>query len=191
VISRRNRVDGRDGDEAANPWRGTRPELVLAVLLTVAAGAAGYVMAGWTGLSAVVIVAAAAALAVLRALLPRLAPDQIRTVTAKPTARALSGYGQRLLAVQNAMSSLAFYNDELRPLLENLLAVRLAERHGVYLHRDPAAARALLCVDAHDADLWTWIDPATRPKESRRGDADRSGIPGRTLARLIDRLETL
>jgi hypothetical protein len=191
VISRQSRADGPDGDEAVNPWRGTRPELVLAVSLAAAAGAAGYVMAGWTGLSAVVIVAAAAALAVLRALLPRLAPDQTRTVRAKPPARALSGYGQRLLAVQNAISSLAFYNDELRPLLENLLAVRLAEHHGVYLHRDPAAARALLCADARDADLWIWIDPATRPKESPRGDADRSGIPGRTLARLIDRLEAL
>ena len=160
-------------------------------MLAAAAGVAAYVMAGWTGLSAVAIVAAAVTLAVLRGLLPRLAPDQIRTAIRKPTARALSGYGQRLLMVQTAVASLAFYNHELRPVLEHLLAVRLAERHGVYLDQDPAAARALLCPDARDADLWTWIDPATRPKESPRGPADRSGIPGPTLARLVDRLETL
>jgi hypothetical protein len=191
VTRPRSRTDDGDGDEAAEPWRGARPELIVALTLAAVAGAGGYVMAGWTGLSAVVIVAAAVALIVLRAVLPRLAPDPARTARSKPTARALSGYGQRLLAVQTAMTSLAFYNDELRPVLENLLAVRLAERHGVYLYRDPAAARAVLCRDVHDADLWLWIDPATRPNESPRGHADRAGIPGRTLARLLDRLETL
>jgi hypothetical protein len=148
-------------------------------------------MAGWAGLSAVVIVGAAIALAVLRALLPKLAPDQARTARKKPTARAPSGYAQRLLVVQTAMSSLASYNGELRPVLEHLLAARLAQRHGVHLYQNPAAARALLCRDSRDADLWTWIDPATRPKESPRGHAEQSGIPRRTLARLIDRLETL
>jgi hypothetical protein len=183
--------DTGDGHEAPSPWRGAKPELVLAAMLAAAAGAAGYVMAGWTGLSAVVIVAAAAALAVLRALLPRLAPDQARTAVRKPTARAVSGYAQRLLLVQTAITSRAFYHDELRPVLEHLLAVRLAERHGVYLYQDPAAARAVLCHDSRDADLWAWIDPATRPRESPRGHADRSGIPRDTLARLIDRLESL
>jgi hypothetical protein len=178
-------------DETVNPWRGTRPELVIAVVLAAAVGVAGYVMAGWTGLSAVVIVAAVVALAVLRAVLPRLAPDQARTARGKPAARALTGYGQRLLAVQTAINSLAFYNDELRPVLENLLAIRLAERHGVHLYQNPAAARALLCQDSRDADLWTWINPATRPKESSRGRGDQSGIPSRTLARLMDRLEIL
>jgi hypothetical protein len=89
------------------------------------------------------------------------------------------------------MSSMAFYNDELRPVLEHLLAARLAQRHGVHLYQDPAAARALLCRDFRDADLWTWIDPATRPGESPRGLAEQPGIPQRTLTRLIDRLEIL
>jgi hypothetical protein len=180
-----------DGHETPSPWRGAKPELALAATLTAAAGVGGYVMAGWTGLSAVAVVSAAVALAVLRALLPRLAPDQARTAMRKPTARAVSGYAQRLLLVQTAITSLAFYNDELRPVLEHLLAVRLAERHGVYLYRERAAARAVLCQDSRDADLWVWIDPGTRPKESPRGHADRSGIPPQTLARLIDRLESL
>ena len=185
-----DRWDGWD-DETMSPWRGTKPELVIAAVLAAAAGVAGYVMAGWAGLSAVVIVAAAIALAVLRTLLPKLAPDRARTARKNPTARPLSGYARRRFVVQSAMSSLAFYNDELRPVLEHLLAARLAQRHGVHLYQDPAAARALLCRDSRDADLWIWIDPTTRPKESPRGHAEQSGIPRRTLARLIDRLEIL
>ena len=172
-------------------WRGIRPELAIAAVLVAAAGAAGYVMADWAGLSAVAIVAAAIALAVLRVLLPKLPPEAARTARKKPTARALSGYAQRLYVLENGISSLAAYNGELRPVLEHLLAARLAQRHGVHLYQDPAAARALLCRDPRDADLWAWIDPATRPKESPRGHAERSGIPRRTLARLIDRLEIL
>jgi hypothetical protein len=186
-----DRGEGGDGDEAVSPWRGTKPELVIAAVLVAAAGLAGYVMAGWAGLSAVVLVAAAIALAVLRALLPRLPPDQARTARKKPPARALSGYAQRRFVVETAIRSLAAYNGELRPGLEHLLAARLAERHGVHLYRDPAAARALLCRDSRDADLWAWIDPATRPKESPRSQAEQPGIPRRTLARLIDRLEIL
>jgi hypothetical protein len=190
VTSPRTRI-GAEGDRALSPWWGIKPELILIAALAAVAGTAGYVMAGWAGLSVVVIAAAAVVLVVLRVLLPRLTPDPLRTARAKPTARPVSGYGQRLLAVQNATSSLAYYHDELRPVLEHLLAARLAERHGVHLYQDPQTARRLLCRDLHDADLWAWIDPATRPKESPRGHAERSGIPRRTLARLIDRLEVL
>ena len=186
-----DRRDGQVGDQRVSPWRGTRPELVIAAVLVAAAGAAAYVMAGWAGLSAVVVVAAAIALATLRALLPKLEPDQTRTARQKPVTRALSGYAQRGFTVQTAMSSLASYHGELRPVLEHLLAARLAERHGVHLYQDPAAARALLCRDPRDADLWGWIDPATRPKEFPRGRTEQPGIPRHTLARLIDRLEIL
>ena len=174
-----------------SPWRRARPELATAAVLVAAACVAGYAMAGWAGLAAVVTVAAAVALAVLRALLPKLPPEAARTARKKPAARALSGYAQRRYVVETGMSSLAAYHGELRPVLEHLLAARLAQRHGVHLYQDPAAARALLCRDPCDAELWAWIDPATRPKESKRGQAEQSGIPRRTLARLIDRLETL
>jgi hypothetical protein len=179
------------GDGTVSPWRGTRPELVIAGVLAAAAAVAGYLMAGWTGLSVVVITAAAIALLVLRALLPQLTPDQSRKAREKPTARTLSGYSHRRFVVQTASSSLAFYNGELRPVLEHLLAARLAERHGVNLYQDPAAARELLCRSPRDAGLWTWIDPAGRPKEPARGHSEQPGIPRRTLARLIDRLEQL
>jgi hypothetical protein len=183
--------DGSDAQEAVSLWRGTKPELVMAAVLAGAAGVAGYAMAGWAGLSVVVVAAAVIALAVLRTLLPKLVPDQARKARNRPGARALSGYGQRQLTVHTALSNLAFYNHELRPALEHLLAVRLAQRHGVHLYQQPAAARALLCPDSRDADLWIWIDPATRPKESPRSHAEQPGIPKRTLARLIDRLEIL
>ena len=183
--------DGSDARETVSLWRGTKPELVMAAVLAAAAGVAGYVMAGWAGLSVVVVAAAAITLAVLRTLLPKLVPDQARKARNRPAARALSSYGQRQLAVHTALSNLAFYNHELRPALEHLLAVRLAQRHGVHLYQQPAAARALLCPDSRDADLWIWIDPATRPKKSPRSHAEQPGIPKRTLARLIDRLEIL
>jgi len=188
---RLDRGDRLDGDETVSPWRETRPELAVAGVLVVATSVTGYVMAGWAGLAAVVTVAGAVALVVLRALLPKLPPERARTARKKPTARALSGYAQRRYVVETGISSLAAYDGELRPLLEHLLAARLAQRHGVHLYQDPAAARALLCRDPRDADLWAWIDPATRPKESLWGGAERSGIPRRTLVRLIDRLELL
>ncbi len=180
-----------NGEGTVSPWRGTKPELVITAVLAAAAAVAGYVMAGWAGLSVVVIATAAIALVVLRALLPQLTPDQPKKAREKPTARTLSGYSHRRFVVQTAMTSLAFYNGELRPVLEHLLAARLAERHGVNLYQDPAAARAVRCRDARDAGLWAWIDPQTRPKEPPRGHTEQSGIPSRTLARLIDRLEKL
>ena len=148
-------------------------------------------MAGWAGLSVVAVVTAATAMVVLRALLPQLTPDETKKAREKPTARTLSGYSHRRFIVQTAMTSQGFYDSELRPVLEHLLAARLAERHGVHLYQDADAARKLLCRNPRDADLWPWIDPDTRPKTSVRDAAEQRGIPRRTLARLIDRLEQL
>jgi hypothetical protein len=159
--------------------------------MVTAAAAAGYAMAGWAGLSVVAIATAAAAMLVLRALLPQLTPDAAKKAREKPSARTLSGYSHRRFVVQTAMTSRGFYDTELRPVLEHLLAARLAERHGVHLYQDPAAARTLLCRNPRDADLWPWIDPGTRPETAARNSTERRGIPRPTLARLIDRLEKL
>lgn len=182
---------GEGADGTVSPWRGTRPELVTAGALVAATAVAGYATAGWPGLSVVAITTAAIALLVLRALLPQLTPDQAKKARDKPTARTLSGYSHRRFVVRTAMTSRGFYDGELRPVLEHLLAARLAERHGVNLYQDPAAARALLCRSSRDADLWDWVDPATRPETRPRGTPEQPGIPRRTLARLIDRLEKL
>ena len=96
----------------------------MAALLAAAMAVAGYVTTGWAGLSAVVTLAAAIALAVPRALLPKLPPDRVRTARTKPAVRSLSGYGRFPLLVQTAITSLASYNGEQRPLLEHLPATR-------------------------------------------------------------------
>jgi hypothetical protein len=189
----------RGGDTAeagatVSPWRGATAELVIATVLVTVTAVAGYVMASWAGLAVVAVATAAVAMLVLRALLPQLTPDEARKAREKPTARTLSGYSHRRFIVQTAMTSRGFYDGELRPVLEHLLAARLAERHGVHLYQDPEAARKLLCRNPRDADLWAWIDPdrnSTRPTTPTRDAPERRGIPRRTLGRLIDRLEKL
>ena len=74
-------------------------------------------------------------------------------------------------AIDDARESLAGYELHLRPLLQRLYAVRLAERHGISLHTEPRKAAAVV-----GAELWPWIDPA-RPRQSR--DTVASGSPGR------------
>ena len=166
-----------DAGGTVSPWRGAAPELVIAAVMVTAAAAAGYAMAGWAGLSVVAIATAAAAMLVLRALLPQLTPDAAKKAREKPSARTLSGYSHRRFVVQTAMTSRGFYDTELRPVLEHLLAARLAERHGVHLYQDPAAARRLLCRNPRDADLWPWIDPDTRPETAARNGTEATRHP--------------
>jgi hypothetical protein len=175
-----------------SPWRGTAPELLIAAVAVTAVALAGYVMAGWAGLSVVVVATAAVAMLVLRGLLPQLTPDEAKRTRHKPAAKTLTGYSRRRYVVDTAMTSRNYYDSELRPVLEHLFAARLAERHGVHLYQDPAAAHKLLCRTSRDAYLWRWIDPLTRPSSPPPRDVpDQRGIPRRTLARLIDRLEKL
>jgi len=172
-----------------SPWRGTAPELLTAAVAAAVAAVAGYAVAGWAGLAVVAVATAAGAMVLVRALLPQLTPDTAKKARQKPRARTLTGYSHRRFVVHNAMTSENYYNSELRPVLEHLLAARLAERHGIHLYQDPDAARRLLCRNPRDAGLWRWIDPRTRPQT--RESQERRGIPRRTLARLIDRLEKL
>jgi len=177
-----------------SPWHGTAPELIIAAVAVAAAAVAGYAVAGWAGLAVVAVVTAAAAMVLLRGLLPQLTPDTAKTAREKPRARTLTGYSHRRFIVHTAMTSRNYYDAELRPVLEHLLAARLAERHGVHLYRDPAAARRLLCRHPRDADLWRWIDPGSgtaRVQTAVRDGPERRGIPRRALARLVDRLEKL
>jgi hypothetical protein len=172
-----------------SPWRGTAPELVIAVAAVAVVAVAAYATAGWAGLAVVAVAAAAGAMVLLRALLPQLTPDTAKKAQEKQRARTLTGYSHRRFVVHTAMTSQHYYDSELRPVLEHLLAARLAERHGVNLYQDPEAARRVLCRHPRDARLWRWIDPGTRP-QTREGP-ERRGIPRHTLARLIDRLEKL
>ena len=170
---------------------------MIAGVVIVVAAAAGYLLAGWAGLSVAVTAGTAAAMVVLRYLLPTPTPDAARKAREKPQARLLSGYSHRRFVVHSSIASRGFYQGELRPVLEHLLAARLAERHGVHLYQDPDAARRLLCRRPRDADLWPWIEPdpeapeGTQPETRASKASTEPGIPRRTLARLIDRLERL
>jgi hypothetical protein len=182
----------KDDPEAGgmvSPWRGTAPELLTAGVAVTVTAVAAYAIAGWAGLAVVAVATAASVMVLVRALLPQLTPDAAKKAREKPRARPLTGYSHRRFVVHNAMTSQNYYDLELRPVLEHLLAARLAERHGVHLYQDPDAARRLLCRHRRDAGLWRWIDPRIRPQA--RDSQERHGIPRHTLARLIDRLEKL
>jgi hypothetical protein len=171
-----------------NAWREAMPELVIAAVTVVVTGLVAFVMAGAAGVVVVAVVTAVGALVMLRGLLPLAVPpdDETRRRSGpKPVARSISGYSQRRFLVSSSLTYLHSYETGLRPVLEHLLAARLAERHGVNLYQDPAAARRLLCRDRRDADLWHWIDPG----RATVSPDDRRGISRRTLTRLLNRLE--
>jgi hypothetical protein len=165
-------------------WRDSRPELIIAAVAVAVTAAAAAVMAGWPGLAVTVTVAAAIGLVVTRGLLPPGDADAGRRAKRRRTPRPLSGYSRRRFAVVSSMKSRGYFEMELRPLLEHLLAARLAERHGVNLYTDPVAARRIFCRSRRDAALWDWLQP-------RESGGSRRGIPVYTLSRLIDRLEHL
>ena len=183
------RVAGGHGRDTVSQWRRARPEVLTAAIMAAVAALAGLAVAGWPGLAVVATVTAAATLLVVRGLAPRPAPEATRKAAESDSSsvHSLTGYSQRRFLVATGITSRSFYEANLRPVLEHLLAARLAERHGVNLYTDPAAARRAFVGTARDEALWHWIDPAEVVSAS---DA-HPGIPRRTLARLIDRLEHL
>jgi hypothetical protein len=174
---------------AGRPWRDAAPEIVIAVIFVAASSAAGYAVAGPAGASVVLTGAAALGLAVLRVILPLGEPaagdDYLPGIGR--VSMPFAGYWRKRSGLVGGTHSMASFDRELRTTLQNLLAARLAERHGVSLRSDPAAARRLLCPRRSDEGLWYWVDPG-RPAVTA---GNQPGIPPRTLARLIDRLERL
>jgi hypothetical protein len=170
----------------ADGWRAAVPEIVIAAVVVAVAGVAGYAAAGLAGTVVVMTCAAVAALVVLRGLVPPSAIVRARGSDTEDLSVSFTGYWRKSAGLAEGTRSIAAYDAKLRGNLQHLLAARLAERHGISLRDDPAAARALLCPRPRDQALWYWVDPA-RPAVT----ADRSGIPPRTLARLIERLEQL
>ena len=130
------------------------------------------------------------ALVVLRGTIPRSSAQAFRRAKAKPQARSIFGYGQRRYIVATSFSSRGLYESDLRPVLEHILAARLADGHGVNLYTEPDAARRAFCRTRADEALWPWIDPAQALGADDR-HRERQAIPRRALARLITRLEQL
>jgi hypothetical protein len=170
-------------------WRSAVPEICVAAIVIAVAGVAGYAAAGLPGSVLLVTIGLVAALVVLRILAPPPAPAH--DVGQRPDTEALpvtfAGYWRNRAGLVDGTKSMTVYDAQLRGTLQHLLAVRLAERHGISLHDDPGAARRLLCPRPRDDRLWHWVDPARPPTTT----GTRAGIPPRTLARLIDRLEQL
>lgn len=171
-------------------WAGSMPEIGLAAFLVIGTSLALYLYGG-LGL-AVYAVAAWAVICI--AALPALLPVAPQPLIAQEGWRSQSrtsflGFWRKRSLLHDATSSMAVYDAELRPVLQHLLAARLAERHDVSLYADPAAARRVLegTAGAHGGSLWSWLDPE-RPAVTEQ---QRAGIPPRTLAAIIDRLERL
>ena len=171
-------------------WRPALPELVIAAIAVTAAALAGAAVAGWPGVVIVAGAAAVIALILLRSIIPRSAAQTLRLQQDKQRARAISGYAQRRFVVATSLASRSMYEGDLRPVLEHILAARLAENHAVNLYTEPDKARQAFCRTRGDARLWPWIDPGqVLDADARAGE--KNGISGRTLSRLITRLEQL
>ena len=178
-------------------WRRALPEIVIAVAAVAATAAAGYAVAGPGGFAAVTVSAGVISLLVLRSLVrPPSRGSSIEDVSGPdpavpaPVLSSFSRQWRRRSRLADAQAAMTAYEAGLRGQLEHLLASRLAERHGVSLYDDPAAARRVFAGGSpgHDS-LWPWIDPDRPAPPGKPGD--EPGIPYRTLARLIDRLEHL
>ena len=171
-------------------WRPALPELTVAAIAVIAAAAAGAAVAGWPGVVIVAAVTTVIALLLLRGIVPRSAAQAARQKKDRQRARAISGYAQRRFVVATSLTSRPMYESDLRPVLEHILAARLAERHAINLYTEPDAARKAFCRTRGDESLWRWIDPGQSPDADERAQNSRS-ISGRSLSRLITRLEQL
>ncbi len=187
------RPDGHPGGkQAADGWQGSIPELVIWCLLVFLSCAAVYGYAGAGAAAIALVVWAAVIIGLLRVLLPPatppLSPYQPDWEAGQRSGQtSFIGFWRKRGALNDATASMASYDLELRPTLQHLLAARLAERHGISLYADPDAARRLLLRTEREQDLWPWLDPR-RPAHT--GQTQR-GIPPRTLAAILDRLERL
>ncbi len=171
-------------------WRPALPELVIAAVTVVAAALGAGAVAGWAGVVVVAAIAAVIAVLLLRGLVPRAADQPLRRQQDKQRARPIHGYSQRRYVVVASMAGRGAYESELRPVLEHVLAARLAENYAVNLYTEPDRAREAFCRARGDESLWPWLDPgqALGPDARTR---QPHGIPRRTLARLVNRLEQL
>jgi hypothetical protein len=170
-------------------WRPAVPELIVAAIAVIVAAAAGGAVAGWPGLVIVTAVTSVIAVLLLRGVIPRSAAQALRQKKDKQRARAISGYAQRRFVVATSLTSRPMYESDLRPVLEHILAARLAENHAVNLYAEPDQARKAFCRTRGDESLWRWIDPRQTLDADAR--ANSRSISGRALSRLIARLEQL
>jgi hypothetical protein len=188
-------MNGTAAGSSGGGWRAAVPEICVAAAVAGIAAVAAYAAAGLPGAALAVTCTAVAALAVFRYLAPReggsAGADPGLPADTEAIPATFYGYWRKRAGLIDGTRSMASYDAELRGTLQHLLAVRLAERHGISLHEDPEAARRLLCRGRRDERLWHWIDPAQPPTARSLAARKQPGIPPRILAQLIDRLEQL
>ncbi len=172
---------------AVAPMAGTA---VVAEIVLAVAGGAG---AAAVGAAAIVVVA----LLIARYVAGAEAMDgsyrrSVRLVSQREP--SLQGWAS---AVDAARESAAGFERVLRPQLERLYAVRLADRYGVSLYHEPERAEAIV-----GAEVFAWIDPRRAPYlgSAPRLSLDRRAqqasdtvppVPDRVIRALVDRLEAL
>ena len=170
-------------------WAAARRELTIAACLVVALTAAAWTLLGAGTAGIVALICVALGLAAMRTLIePRTEPgEQPPTYYDAPT-QSFAGFWRAQFELSAGTKSLSAWDLNTRHRLQNLLAARLSERHGISLLDEPEAARRAFVGTSRRTDLWYWIDPErpTPPDAS-----SRPGIPPRTLAALIRRLEQL
>jgi hypothetical protein len=170
-------------------WAAARRELTIAACLVLALTAAAWVLLGAATAGIVALICIALALGAMRTLIDPRAPaeDQPDTFYDAPT-QSFAGFWRTQFELTAGVRSLNAWDLNTKLRLQNLLAARLSERHGISLQAEPEAARRAFIGASRRTDLWYWIDPdrPTPPDAS-----SRPGIPPRTLAALIQRLEQL
>jgi hypothetical protein len=181
-------TSGAASPAAAGGWTAATPELVIAAVLVTAVAAAAWSWEG-PGLAGFVIAAATLGFLALLRYLPVTGEPPLPAAAEEQPAgtgyTSIAGLWRIRSQVKNATENSASYDRELRATLQNLLAARLAEEHGISLYDEPEAARSLLT--GRQGNLaWEWLDPA-KPT----GPAGGAGISPRTLAAILHQLERL
>src|SRR5215475_975496 len=176
--------------KAGAGWRGAGREITIAALFVLAVTAAAWAFDGPAAAGFAAVACAAVSLAGLRALIePYEQPPAVNVSQETGPSLIFFGFWRTRSDLSDAIRSLSAWDNALCPRLTNLLAARLAERHGISLAADPEAARQLLTGGKQGRhDLWPWIDPQ---RQTPPDAGTRPGIPASVLAALIDRMEKL
>ena len=161
-----------------------RPMLRVAAeaLAVLAAGLVGWVALGTAGLAAGTFAAYALVLLLLR-LDVEPAPSTPSPPSSTPQDDAdFPRYRAIASAVGWSTHSPRHFDRTLRPLLQEVAAARLADRHGVDLVASPERARQLL-----GPLVWPLVDPARPASE----DSHSRGVSLEVLSAALARLEAL
>jgi hypothetical protein len=146
---------------------------------------AGTLAAGPIGLVVATSIAAALVILRLRIISADLdVPDLpvLRWAARRTQPPVLPGFTRTVGAVEWGLVSAFDFDTSLRPRLTRVAAVRLADRHGIDLVRQPEEAARLLGKQA-----WTLLDPA-RPQAA---DRNASGPDRAALASVLDAIERI